>query len=142
MISCLPVLCLHFFAVVAEAQSNEAPTPNSTNIESEVSYLRNLAARGDATANYKLGCFYMTGTDALLNYSEAAKYLQAAADQGLGDAEFFLGYLYKHGKGVPRDYRKAFGFYAAAAGRGIHSREQCRRHVFAGSRRTKESTPS
>ncbi len=109
LITCLPVLWLCFFAVAADAQeSNGDPVRNLENIGSEVSYLRNQAARGDAMANYQLGHLYMTGTGVSVNYAEAAKFLHAAAEQGLPEAEVVLGYLYEHGKGVPRDYRKAF----------------------------------
>lgn len=119
LITCLTVLWLCFFAVAAEAQdSNKDPAPKRETIGSEVSYLRNQAARGDAMANDQLGHLYMTGTGVSLNYAEAAKFLHAAAEQGVTEAEFALGYLYEHGKGVPQDYRKAFAYYTTATRKG------------------------
>src|SRR5580765_8171793 len=112
LIMCLPVLCAYFLVIATDAQqTNGEPAADREQIESEVSYLRNQAAGGDAMANYQLGHSYMTGTGVSLNYSEAAKFLHAAAEQGLTEAEVVLGYLYENGRGVPRDYRRAFDYY-------------------------------
>jgi len=79
---------LSFLAIGAKAQDgNREPLPHLDKIGTEVSYLHEQAARGDAMANYKLGRLYMAGTAVSLNYAEAAKFLHAAADQGLPEAE-------------------------------------------------------
>ena len=57
---CVPLLWLCLLTVAADAQQGiEKPASYSNNIGTEISDLRNQAARGDAIANYQLGHLYM-----------------------------------------------------------------------------------
>jgi TPR repeat protein len=57
--------------------------------------LKNLANKGDKTAQYFLGYMYLYGYGIDKDISQALFYLNASADQGVGDASLALGNFYK-----------------------------------------------
>ena len=76
----------------------------------EAAHLFKLAAdQGDASAQSKLGLFYLQGRGGLPEDDrEATRLWKLAADQGFGIAQFGLGSFYELGRGgLPQDYRAA-----------------------------------
>ena len=76
--------------------------------------LRNLAEKGDATAQFALGIRYATGDQVRQDYTEAARWFLLAADRGEVKAQSVLAAYYWDGTGVPRDLSKAY-FWAILA---------------------------
>jgi len=86
-----------------------------TSIPPESLYgLRNLAEKGDATAQFALGIRYATGDQVRQDYTEAARWFLLAADRGEVKAQSVLAAYYWDGTGVPRDLSKAY-FWAILA---------------------------
>ena len=69
---------------------------------------RQLAAQGNAAAEFGLGGMYNDGQGVPQNYAEALKWYRLAAAQGVARAEFDLGGMYAEGQGVPEDYVNAY----------------------------------
>jgi Sel1 repeat len=74
---------------------------------------RQLAEKGDARAQYKVGS--MVQDDDL---KEAVKWWRLAAAQGYAKAEYALGSAYEDGYGVPKDKNEAMKWYKLAATHG------------------------
>lgn len=79
---------------------------------------RQLADKGDATAQNFIGCMYDHGRGVEQNYSEAAKWFRKAAEQGDHIAQGNLGMMCEHGKGVDQNYSEAAKWYRKAADQG------------------------
>ena len=69
--------------------------------------LRELAEKGDARAQFNIGCMYANGWGVPRNNTEAAKWYHGAANQGLAIAQHFLGIAYAYGEGVEPDVVEA-----------------------------------
>lgn len=82
---------------------------------------KQLAALGDATAQWFLGTRYFTGKGVSQDYLQAEKWFQLSAAQGNARAQFFLGLMYYDGNGVAQDYREALKWYRLAARQGNES---------------------
>jgi TPR repeat protein len=86
------------------------------------------AKRGDATAQFNLGCWYLKGDGVLQDYSEALNWFRKAAEQGNAPAQCNLGWMYDTGKGVQQNYTEAYKWYNLAAAQGetnaIHNRDR------------------
>lgn len=86
--------------------------------EAEQKY-RAKAERGDASAQFSLGCYYYSGEKGLQqDYSEAVKWYTKAANQGYAPAQNNLGYCYEKGYGVDVDSEKAKYWYQKATDQG------------------------
>ncbi|MDP3668438.1 MAG: tetratricopeptide repeat protein [Telluria sp.] len=83
-----------------------------------VAQLRDLAATGNAAAQYGLSMVNFTGQGVPRDSAQALSWLQLAAAQGHMDAQFFLGAIYEEGEGVSKDQVQALRFYRAAAEQG------------------------
>ena len=81
--------------------------------------IRDLAAAGDANAQFELGTRYAEGRGVTRDAKAALQWFEKAAEQGLAPAQYRLGSLYEKGVGVERDYarRRAARYQRAAAGR-------------------------
>ena len=55
---------------------------------------KKLAKRGDAKAQYEVGCRYYYGTDVKQNYDKALMWWHKAAEQRNLDAQYSLGLYY------------------------------------------------
>jgi uncharacterized protein len=66
-----------------------------------------LAAQGNASAQFRLGFMYFSGSGIPQDYARVVKWWQLAADQGDADAQNNLGFMYGNGNGVPQDYVQA-----------------------------------
>ena len=80
--------------------------------------LRNLAASGDAAAQYEAGLRFSDGRDVTRDPKQAVAYFEKAAAQGLAPAEYRLGSAYEKGVGVDRDAALAMAWYNKAADAG------------------------
>ena len=77
------------------------------------------AERGDATAQFNLGCYYYSGEKGLpQSYSEAVKWYTKAANQGYAPAQNNLGYCYEKGYGISQSLLVAKKWYEKAAAQG------------------------
>lgn len=80
-----------------------------------VALLRPLAEKGNAEAQFRLGCRYENGEGVKQDYAKAFAWYEKAALQNYAKAECNLGWLYETGKGVAQDYGKAFAWYEKSA---------------------------
>lgn len=87
------------------------------------------AERGDADAQFNLGCNYYSGVKGLQqNYSEAVKWYTKAANQGHAGAQNNLGFCYEKGYGVAQSYSEAKKWYKKAIEQGNNkSRDNLKR---------------
>lgn len=83
--------------------------------ETMVALLRPLAEKGNAEAQFRLGCRYDNGEGVKKDYAKAFVWYEKAALQNYAKAECNLGWLYETGKGVAQDYGKAFAWYEKSA---------------------------
>jgi TPR repeat protein len=85
---------------------------------------RELAAAGDAKAQYNLGLMYARGDGVQENPQEAVKWYRMSAEQGFVEAQYALGVIYfSRDGGVAMDYDEAIKWYRKAAEQG-HVRSQ------------------
>jgi hypothetical protein len=94
--------------VVESAKANAEPSVDSASPEQ----LRQMAERGDAAAEDRLGRLYAEGDEKLgivANDKEAAHWITSAAEHGNISAQYKLGLLYWGGNhGLPKDRNKAY----------------------------------
>ena len=92
---------------------------NILNCPSDVTFMRDSAEHGDATAQVNLGFWYAAGRGVPQDYAQAVAWYRKAADGGDARAEYLLGALYHDGHGVPKDYVQAAAWYLKAAAQGL-----------------------
>jgi GAF domain/Sel1 repeat/PilZ domain len=92
---------------------------SSANVQANyLTELRNLAAQGNADAEWQLGARYHNGDGVLKDDVQAMQWFQRAAEQGHVTAEATLGAYYWAGRGVPQDLSKAYFWSAVAFAQG------------------------
>ncbi|MFQ5660532.1 MAG: tetratricopeptide repeat protein [Gammaproteobacteria bacterium] len=78
---------------------------------------KELANRGNASAQANIGYYYDNGYAVEQNSEEAVRWYRRAAENGSVFAQYNLGIMYEIGEGVARDYGTAYmWFYTAAEG--------------------------
>lgn len=77
-----------------------------------------LAARGQAEAQFRLGCLYVFGQGVPEDHAMAFRLYRLAAEQGNADAQNNLGGLYAEGLGVEPDLVEAYMWLELAASQG------------------------
>jgi len=87
----------------------EAPGPIS---------LRQMAASGDAKAQYAIATRYAQGEGIPRDAVQAATWFELAASAGLAPAQYRLAVLYERGEGVAKNHAKAREWYVLAAEQG------------------------
>ncbi|PWB93449.1 SEL1-like repeat protein [Methylosinus sporium] len=81
--------------------------------------IKEIAASGDAHAQYELGLRYAEGRGGAPRDPKLAfQWFEKAADKGFAPAQYRLGSIYEKGMGVERDYAKALSWYKRAADAG------------------------
>ena len=91
------------------AQQNEAD-------RKVLAEIRAGADKGDAKAQYELGCAFFSGTLGVAkDKAEAVKWFRKAAEQNVADAQFSLGVCYANGRGVTKDDAEAVKWFRKAA---------------------------
>ena len=83
-----------------------------------IKYFQKAAEKGNANAQYNLGCCYEYGKGVSVDYTEAVKWYRKAAEKEYADAQYNLGYCYENGKGLSQDYTEAVKWYRKAAEQG------------------------
>ena len=81
--------------------------------------LEPLAIRGNAEAQYVLGCWYHKGHGVIQNYEIAVQLFSLAAEQGFSLAMVSLAAIYGDGRGVTQDYVYAHMWANIAASTGL-----------------------
>lgn len=76
------------------------------------------AARGDMSAQYRLGKEYFDAALTPRDYQIAVRWIRKSAEQGYARAQTGLGLLYENGLGVPKDYALALSWLRRAADQG------------------------
>ena len=75
--------------------------------------------KGNADAQYNLGCCYRDGHGVPQDHAAKLKWWRNAAEQGYAKAQCILGVWYETGgSGVPHDYGEAVKWYRKAAEQG------------------------
>jgi len=110
------------FALVSAARG-QAPVQTWTQAtalppDNDFYAVRQLAAAGDAQAQFALANHYFYGVGVPQDYRQALLWYSRSANQGFAPAENLLGYMYQHKFGVPRDYKRALAYYRSAAKQG------------------------
>jgi TPR repeat protein len=73
------------------------------------------AAAGNADAQYKAACCYLTGSGCTADPALAARWLETSASQGHADAQYQLGLCHLRGHGVAQDAPRATEWLQRAA---------------------------
>jgi hypothetical protein len=80
--------------------------------------LKNIAQRGDVTAEWMLGAVYLASMGSLSDVNEAVKWFQLAANKGNGNAQQALAIAMINGVGVPEDIAQGYQLLKQAAAKG------------------------
>jgi TPR repeat protein len=95
-----------------------------------LSWERNAAEGGLASAQFKLGQLYRDGKVVDKNEAEAAKWFRHAAEAGHRVAQRNLGILYREGKGVSKDKTEAAKLFLKAAAAGDDEARNCSGEMY------------
>lgn len=98
----------------AKTTSVPAPELASQDAQPAIASLTRAADAGDASAMYRLGRMYATGSGVEKDYVEAFNWYKRAAAKGNSDAMYALGEAYEHGHGVREDIQRAVNWYDEA----------------------------
>eukprot|EP00163_Fabomonas_tropica_P009049 TRINITY_DN18837_c0_g1_i1.p1 TRINITY_DN18837_c0_g1~~TRINITY_DN18837_c0_g1_i1.p1 ORF type:complete len:676 (-),score=176.02 TRINITY_DN18837_c0_g1_i1:229-2256(-) len=88
------------------------------NAEAAVTFFRQAAQQGDASAMAQMGMMYAQGVGVDKSNETALYYFRKGADKGHAAALTGLGHMYAHGSGVTQDNEKAFKYFTQAADKG------------------------
>jgi len=84
----------------------------------EFAKAKEKAEKGDAVAQFNLGCSYYIGDGVSKDSVEAIKWYKTSAEQGCPEGQSALGYCYFEGKGVIKDEAEAVKWFRKAAEQG------------------------
>ena len=80
--------------------------------------VKQIAVKGNVSAQYYVGCTYYHGNGVPVDLSEGFKWRKMAADNGLVRAQKIVGSMYYSGDGVSQDYSAAAKYFLLAAENG------------------------
>jgi uncharacterized protein len=83
-------------------------------MDQAVKWIRMAAEKGDATAEYELGIYYLRGLGVDKDPSVAARWFQRSAEQGHVQAQNSIGYSLATGHGTETDLIEAYKWYSLA----------------------------
>jgi hypothetical protein len=109
------------YAALAQAAQQTQPQPTNSTVpgnKTEFDDTLQKAQSGDASAMYRLGRMYATGSGVEKDYVEAFNWYKRAARAGNTDAMYALGEAYEHGQGVREDIQQAVNWYDQATLKG------------------------
>lgn len=86
--------------------------------EDQCSFFLAEALKGEAVAQYFVGCCYWYGDGVQTDFNEALKWYHLSAEQGFDKAQLVLGGRYQLGQFVEKNDQIAFGWYKKAAEQG------------------------
>lgn len=100
--------------------TGQAVTQQSEPESKRFEHLKTKAEKGDAEAQFNLGCMYDNGEGVEKNATEAAKWYRKAAEQGNAFGQCFLGWMYDNDndEGVEKNAAEAAKWYRRAAEQG------------------------
>ena len=98
--------------------STRAAAPKGPVVPGKFQEYKAGAERGDADAQFNLGCCYDLGRGVAKDAKKAAKWYRQAAEQNYVPAQFNLGYCYANGQGLRKDREEAVKWYRQAAEQG------------------------
>ncbi|NOZ52259.1 MAG: sel1 repeat family protein [Gammaproteobacteria bacterium] len=104
-------------AVIASIEDGISAVENEDYM-SAYTMFKELAAQGDAEAQYNLAILYKQGKGVMQDADEAVNWFRKAAQQGLASAQYYMGHLYDSGEGVKQDFILAKNWYTKAAQQG------------------------
>jgi TPR repeat protein len=112
-----------YAAETPEIKYNEARAIqlfNNGDCDNAFQLFQQVAAKGDATAQYYIGRMYFNGevTGEDVDYAKAFTWFQKAAMQGNAKAQASLGRMYFLGHGIAQNFDKAMMWYQKAADQG------------------------
>ena len=110
----LPLLCL-MNACAGGNGGVETQSVSLARTEESTKDLRQLAQRGDATAQNELGLLYYEGKGVPQNHRKAKEWFDKAVEQGHPGAQVNLGTLYLRGEGAPQSSQMALFWFGRAA---------------------------
>ena len=127
------------------ASSNSLSVPSSApSVETAtLDQLRQMAEKGDPTAENALGLRYFQGDEGNgigRNEKEAFRWFQRAADHGSLTAQAKLGTLYWGGRGVPKDLSEAYFWTVLARARGDKESKELATVLASGMTRSEAAT--
>lgn len=121
----LLTLALMVGAVVAQAQTTELPTLDTTELSQEsgaaLPELRAYAEFGNVPAQYQLALRYFQGRGVERDAQQAAYWFRRAADVGEPRSQLALALMHAKGDGVPRVDRLAAYWMRQSAESGFHT---------------------
>lgn len=106
-----PLVCLSIHCALAFGGWQTALGADKTTAE--------LAAAGDAEAQFLLGRNWLRGEGVPRDYAQAFSSMRKAAAQGHAEAEAGLGFMYSSGLGVAQDDAEAVTWLRKAADKGV-----------------------
>jgi len=106
-----PLAVLSFALLLALAGCR---TSQPEKVTRDLARLHARAEKGNAQAQYALGCAYAEAWNA----EEACKWYRKAAEQGVAEAQYSLGQNYATGEGVARDDAEAYAWFSLATAQG------------------------
>jgi TPR repeat protein len=112
------ILILCSGAVIAETNEDGTEAISRGDYAQANKIFRELADKGDATAQFNLGAMYSNGQGTAKDFGEAIKWYRSAAAQGHAGAQSSLGYMYYLGQGVAQDNVRAHMWFSLAATKG------------------------
>ena len=92
---------------LAETFADAVRLDEQGNYKEAARIYKDLAERGNSSAQYNLGLLYYDGQGVAQDYRQAAKWWQKAAEQGYSMSQYGLGILYYSGKGVKKNIKTA-----------------------------------
>lgn len=95
-------------AAPVEPKSDAPAAQKTLQLTPTLDQERELAQKGDATAQFAVGVHYATGDGVKQDYTQAVHWFGLAAEQGHVGAQETLGAYYWAARGVPQDLTKAY----------------------------------
>ena len=113
------VLILSSIANAKDLARSADQAANDGDFYTALRLYRQLANKGDARAQYKVGVMIQDA-----NLKKAVKWLKSSAEKGYAAAQYMLGSMYENGRGVPQDQKEAERLYHLAAAQGFEEAER------------------
>jgi hypothetical protein len=102
----------------AETLAEAKAAVDAHDFKTAATIYQNLAALGDAKAQYNLGLMYSRGDGVKQNFNEALKWYRLSAEQGFVEAQYNLGLILLRSEWVTPDYEESIKWYTKAAEQG------------------------
>ena len=88
---------------------------DNPNIDMVLKLLNEAIKKGNPSASYALGTWFLHGTNVEKDFKKAVTLLKKGADKNISSALFDLAVCYETGEGAKKDEKKAFECYLKAA---------------------------